>query len=180
MFTYFVNDDIQSGKELASLKVKVRTGSGSSPVTYRVMPIQRLRILKIGSQTGKITLRKDLRSSLPLRRDGTRRLFFKVIACKRFGRRKRCAIVTVRVIALKRKFGDTFVDEALKNMTTKNLFNDIFKGVTAKTITPSVLLRVFRRIPKSSEEIAMIEAKQELLLNYVKGKILRKLSLRKL
>jgi hypothetical protein len=169
MYTYFVNDDVKPGKELASVKVEVR--NGSSPVTYDVMPKEKLQVLKIDSQTGKITLGKDLRKFLRLRRDGTRRLFFKVTACKRSGKRKHCATANVRIIALQRKFGDKFVEEALKHV------NVIFKGVTAKTITPSLLLRVFRRVPKSSEEIAMIDAKQELLLDYVKRKILSVLSL---
>lgn len=176
--TYFVNDDIKAGKELASLNVKVR--NGPSPVTYTIIPRSKLQVLKIGSLTGTITLRKDFKNFVRLRRDGTRRLFFKVLGCKRFGKRKRCAIVNVRIIALRGNFGDKFVEEALKHVTREKLVNHIYKGITNKTITPSFLLRVFRRITKTSEDIAMIDAKQEMSLDYVKRKIVQVLSLRKL
>ncbi len=154
--------------------------NGPSPVTYSIIPKRRLnKVLKLDSLTGTITLRKDLKTFLKLRNDGTRRLNFKVNGCQKIGRKKNCAIVNVRIIALRRNFGDEFVEEALKHVTPEKLVNRIFK-VSAKTVTPSFLLRVFRRIPKSSENITMIDAKQQLSLDYVKRKVLRLLSLRKL
>lgn len=175
-----MNDDIKAGKELVSLEVKVRNGASS--VRYAIIPIRpaiRIRqILKIDNLTGTITLRRSLKRFVRLRKDGTRRLFFKVNACQ--GRKRRCASVNVRIIALRANIGDQFVEEALKHVTPEKLVNHIFKGVTTKTIKPSFLLRVLRRIPKSSEEITMMDAKQEMSLDYVRRKIVKVLSLRKL
>ena len=180
-YTYFVNDDIKAGKDLVSLEVKI---GNKSLVTYEIMPRTRRRVLKIDSSTATITLLKDLKKFLQLRSDGTRRLFFKVARCQKGKgkrlRRRRCAFVNVRIIALRRDFGDQFVEEALKHVTPENLTNHILKGETTKRITPSVLLRILRKIPKASEEIAMMDGKQEMLLDYVKRKIVRVLSLRKL
>lgn len=180
ILTYFVNDDIKAGKELVSLEVKVK--SSTSPVTYAIVPVRsaiRVRqILKIDRLKGKITLRRNLKRFLRRRKDGTRRVSFKVIACQ--GKKKHCARVFVRIIALRANFGDQFVEEALKHVTAEKIVNHIYKGITRKTITPSFLLRVLRRIPKSSEDIAMLDAKQEMLLDYVRRKIVKVLSLRKL
>ena len=175
-----MNDDIKAGKELVSLEVKVR--NGVSPVTYAIIPIPQAilirQILKIDNLTGTITLQRNLKRFVRLRKDGTRRLSFKVSACQ--SRKRSCASANVRIIALRENFGDQFVEEALKHVTPEKLVNHVFKGVTTKTITPSSLLRVLRRIPKSSENIAMMDAKQEMLLDYVRRKIVKVLSLRKL
>ena len=180
ILTYFVNDDIKAGKELVSVEVKVR--NGTSRVTYAIIPIQPeifiRQILKIDNLTGTITLQRNLKTFVRLRKDGTRRLSFKVNACQ--SRKRSCASANVRIIALRANIGDQFVEEALKHVTPEKLVNHVFKGVTTKTITPSSLLRVLRRIPKSSENIAMMDAKQEMLLDYVRRKIVKVLSLRKL
>lgn len=178
-FTFFVNDDLKAGKKLAP--VSVQTRNGSSPVIYSIDPTQLLDVISIDKLSGVTKLQKDLKTFIGLRRDGTRRLSFNVTGCQTFDSgEKSCAAVNVFIIALRRDFGDRFVEEALKHVTSEKLVNHIFKGVTSTTISPSFLLRILRRVPKTSEDITLLEAKQEMLLNYIKRKIVHEFSFCKL
>ena len=54
------------------------------------------------------------------------------------------------------------------------MINHIFQRKEAK-ITPEVLLRLIRKTPKEAMKISMLDANQEIAINYVRKAIIKRL-----
>ena len=114
-------------------------------------------------------------SFISLRPDGTRRLTITVRACS-LKPKGYCSTAKVFIIALKKNFGDRLVPEAISKIKkSKNkMINHIFQRKEAK-ITPEVLLRLIRKTPKEAMKISMLDANQEIAINYVRKAIIKRL-----